>query len=198
MSRSLAIRATRSTEHTTSCAMRAPRRTTKGLFPKLIKNDANFAAIIGVDCPRTVENRHPIGQSQPRTGPDLRFKSLRQLDRQPGRDQRARPRRQDDFLAGRHCRHEIHPGGIFTLIRRQLQALGMRQTPVNNGDHSCFANSSARRRTMPSATSALAHRRPGLRPRARRSTSTWLVSPPNVEEPSATLLAMIRSHPFAP
>src|ERR1700685_2838432 len=33
--RSLEIRATRSTEQTTSCAIRAPRRTTKGLSPKL-------------------------------------------------------------------------------------------------------------------------------------------------------------------
>jgi hypothetical protein len=107
--------------------LRYPRATPndKGLVPKINQDDTNFAAIVSVDCPRAIEDRHPICQSQSGSGPNLSLKSLWQLDGHSGRDQRPRSGGQDNLFTRRKSRHEVYPRRILARVRRQLQALTM-------------------------------------------------------------------------
>jgi hypothetical protein len=107
----------------------------KGLASKIDKNDADLSTIICVDRPRAVQNGHSIMQSQSRSGTDLRFKTLGQLKRQPGWNQRPIAGSEDDLAIDRQRGHEVHPGRIFTPKLLQLQALGVRQPAVSNRNH---------------------------------------------------------------
>lgn len=65
-------------------------------------------------------------QSQSRSRPDLRFKAPRQLDRKPGRNQRPSPGGEDNPGVRWQRGHQVHPGGIFTRVGWQMQALSVR------------------------------------------------------------------------
>ena len=162
---------------------------------KIDKYDADFAAVIRVDCPRAVEHRDPVFERQPRPRPDLRFVALWQFDRETRRDQRALARVQHNVLAFRHRRHEVHPGRIFTLITRQLQALGMRQSFETHVIMSRFAQHCGHEGDQArAATSCLLMRGQGFDARRRRRTEPCCPRRRTSTSPSATLLATIRSH----
>ena len=68
--------------------MRMPRVISTGSCPRLDRNHADLAAVIGIDSARAVEHRDPVLQRQARARSHLRFITGRQGKGDSGRDQR--------------------------------------------------------------------------------------------------------------
>ena len=94
----------------------------------------HLAAVIGIDGAGAVQNRKTVFQREAGTRPHLRFIPFGQGDHQAGRHQRAGARRQNQILG--HGGAQIHTGGMFGCIGRQIKPFGMRQG--SDGDSSIF------------------------------------------------------------
>src|SRR5262245_3220906 len=159
-----------------------------------------FAAVVGIDGARAVEEREPVPQGKSRRGGPLRLVAARQFKREARRNERAGAGRNGDRGPFGHARHDIEACGLLRLIGRKRKPLAVREPlHANRNAHSAAGRLAA------SVAAARARRRIAVSSLLRGGQSStpeavirWICvpSPPITPVPGATSLATIQSAPL--
>src|SRR5208283_1878619 len=104
------------------------------LIAEIDQQHADFAAIIGIDRSRRVEDGDAVIAREPRPRPHLGFVILRNIECDAGWNQISAARFEHDFRAVRQGGEEIDPSRSWCLIGGQGQAFAMRQAFHSDSD----------------------------------------------------------------
>lgn len=99
------------------------------LLAEVRHDDFDLTAIIGIDCPRGIENTDLMLDGKPASGPYLGFVSFRELDADCGRYQDGFKWRNSDF--GLNGCKEVHSRRSFGGVCRKGQVIDV---PTNATD----------------------------------------------------------------
>ena len=157
----------------------------KGCPAEIGEDDADLAAVIGVDRPRAVEDGDPVFERKARARPNLCLPSLSARPARYRWERHALARRQDH--GGIDGGGKIDTCAVRCRIGRQFQPSAVRQNLQRHGDHAYSAALGARKAAMRCAkrspTSRFDKERPVL-DAGRVDQMDGIASPPNTPAPA--------------
>src|SRR5262245_7326874 len=192
-------------EHQLSDALTSSDRA--GHRTKVGEQHLHLAAIVAIDCARTIEHGEAVPERQPGARPHLRLKPRRQFQDEAGGDEGACAGSKPERATLGDRGEQIHTGRAIALITRQIETLRVgqphhahqRSRPGGLGGHVsavCSASHCAARATSRRATSALG-RSGQFSTSVAVTRCTVLRSPPMMPVLGETSLARIQSAPLA-